>query len=399
MTKHLIIFLLFFSINALADTGKLTRSTGNFEFGYQEGNQLNISAHTELGYIDNYFYQESNKEATRYWLLGTSAFTQGMSDRHLAQLQFNLKKLSFDKFDEDNHTNLSVFSKYYYKFAVQQKLFVSASFEEQFEYRGTGLTQGYPFSVEKGDRKENGLLNIGYQYGDHLSVGKANIVVGRKFGKYVTRRHFSSSKDFESDFIHSELDYLLSGKTYLSARYEFADIDYQNQPTVSRQEHTLYTGVKWEVSELSHFALLLGAQKLEYVNDNQESVESFRWRANYTWSPLASLQLGFKSGRYNTEANEQLASYKVVDDYGFDANYTFNERLIFLLDLNYQEQAIVFQNSEREDEQVTISPIIQYQFNEWLKANFEVNYSKRASNFDQFDYDRRKIAVSIVITL
>lgn len=399
MAKHLIIFLFFLSANSLANSAKLSREAGNFDFDYQEGNQLNISALAELGYIDNYFYQGNNQESTQYSLLGTSVFIQGMNDRHLAQLQFNLEKFAVDRFDEDNHTDSSVFSKYYYKFASQQKLFVSASFEELFEYRGTGLTQGEPFSADKGDRKENSLFNLGYQYGDHLSVGKANIVVGRKFGKYLTRRAFSSSKDFESDFFHAELDYLLSGKTYLSARYEFSDIDYRNQQSVSRDEHTLYTGVKWEISELSHFSLLLGAQRLKYANFTQENVQSFRWRANYTWSPFANLRLGFNSGRYNTEASEQLASYKVVDDYGFSTHYIFNERLRFLLEINYQEQATVFQNSEREDELVSFSPVLAYQFKDWLEANFVVKYSERASNFDQFDFDRRQVAVNFVITL
>ena len=112
------------------------RNDSNFELRFVEGNQLAVKSILSAGYIDNFLYQSDEALSTAEYTLSSSGFAQIHNDDHLIQAYGEITRREFEKFKDDDHTELTLLGKYFYRLNQDNRLFVSTGFDRFYEYRG-----------------------------------------------------------------------------------------------------------------------------------------------------------------------------------------------------------------------------------------------------------------------
>ncbi len=385
--------LILFSSAVLGNS--LQQSTNNFEFSFVEGNLLNLNLGVEYGYIDNFLFQNSNESDTQYQKAAANIFLQTLTDKQLLQLSLDGESYFFDDFSDDNHSDLGVRGKYFYKLNDSHTLFSSVSYRKLFEYRGTGFTKGKPLSADKGDKYDDVLYNLGYRYGRFDSVSKVSVLVGGTDLEYKTRESDTRILDTSSKFAHLSIDYLLSGKTYISLATEFESVEYDNAYGQDRDQVAILAGIKWEASNLSQLTALLGYESLSFDESLLDDKDEFKWRISYDWSPVEYLKFSFKSGREDAQSTSTATNYVLKDTYTIAATYAYSLFTTLSLTAGYFEEKTNFIERTENEEYLSINGQYKYKFNHWLDVYAKAMFETRDSDVLVNEFDKSTIAVGI----
>ena len=382
-----------YSTYAIGNT--IERSENNFVFNFKEGNHFDTNIGAKYGYIDNFLNQHSNEKSTTFSKLSANTFMQAHNDHQLLQLDAKLDALSFSDFDEDDHSNIALKAKYFYKLSDMQTVFASALFTNSFEYRGTGASKGDALSLNSGDEFDDTLFNLGYNYGRYDSVSKVSLLFGVNEREYKTRKQQTRLLNNEAKFAHIGLDYLLSGKTYLSLLAEFEDIDYDHATDQNRKEVAILAGVKWEASQVSQLTLMLGYESLSFDQSVFDDDDIFKWRMSYDWTPFEYFSMLFKSGRSSEQSSELARNYRVVDDYTIASIYSLNSYMTVSLNVMYRSEDTTFTDITVVEDNLTFSPQLQYQVNDRVKMHVGFDFTSVKSDINVNEYDKNSFEVGI----
>ena len=383
------------SFSSHANANTIERSENNFVFNLKEGNHFDANIEAKYGYIDNFLNQSSNEKSTTFAKLSANAFMQTHNDHQLLQLDAKLDALTFNDFDEDDHSNVALKAKYFYKLSDMQTVFVSALLTNSYEYRGTGASKGNALSLNSGDEFDDTLINTGYNYGRYDSVSKVSLLVGIKEREYKTRKQQTQSLNNEAKFAHVGLDYLLSGKTYFSVLAEFEDIDYDYATDQNRKEIAILAGVKWEASQVSQLTLMLGYESLSFDQSVFDDDDIFKWRMSYDWTPLDYFSMQFKSGRSSEQSNELARNYRVVDDYTIASVYSMNSYIKVNLNVTYRSEETNFTDITVVEDNLTFGPQLQYQISDRVKMHVGYDFTSVKSDININEYDKNSFEVGI----
>ena len=372
----------------------IERSDSNFNMPFAEGNQFNADLAIDTEYVDNFLHNRVDEESTMSYALRSSVFSQAHNDEHLVQAMANLKAITFDNFSDDDHADISVFTKYFYKLQPDHRLFVSASFDQYYEYRGTGLTQGMANAVDKGDTKQNKLANIGYQFGRVDTVSRLNVFAGIQSSGYTTRESVTRLYEYDRRFVHLDIDYLLSGKTYLAFDANFSDLSYKDNELLEREDTNALFGIKWQATHSSELAILLGYQQVDFSHiDLSES--KFAWRASYQWQPSEHLNVALQTARRSENETEQGSDLKITDLYQASLDYQFAERWLLAVQMSFQENDVVSRDFERTDEELTAIAKLSYQFSPRLNIYSHYQLTEKDSDFLPYSYDKQAMSIGV----
>jgi len=391
-SKHIIFFsLLTFGIinNVAAQEG----------FNSQSGNQFQLSLASELGSVDNFLYSAENKESTSFIKFSPKLFLQTEHERQLFNFSMDSSHYKYQSFSSDDHSNLSLNTNYQYKFTDNKAWFVNASMKENYELRGTGLSLGAANQLNKGDEKQAFIFTTGFLYGSTDSVGKLKVELGLFDDAYKTRREKTRILDKQSQILKVSFDYLLSGKSYLTA-----DINYQHLASKfnSSQDKATYTGLvglKWQSSVITQVEALLGYQTIKFKDTTFSDDSAFKWRANIHWSPLDSTKVIFGSERDFQEANRLSDSYRVVDSYKINVVTNFTDYFQSSINLSYLNEDVIFLDSNQNELYAVADIAFKYQRNEWLSVYLQYIYHDLDSNQAELSYQRNGISLGFSVSI
>ncbi|REL30997.1 outer membrane beta-barrel protein [Thalassotalea euphylliae] len=377
---------------AFADSVKRTDS--NFSFPFVEGNQFDIELGLETVHIDNFLNQKQDKQSTTSYTLSALGFAQFHDDDYLLQSYANIDTKTFDDFEEDDHTDLALLGKYFYRLMPAHRLFISSSFDKRYEYRGTGLSRGIANTFSKGDSKENTLVNLGYQIGNLNSVSRFNAIIGSEQSEYSTRRAVTNIYDYQRLFTQLDLDYLITGKSYLAFDLGFNDFAYDNNSVSDRTEARALVGAKWTPNQASSLAILLGYQAVDFENLDRKE-QDFAWQGSYDWRPTERLRLSLITARQSEVENEQESEAKITDTYQASLIYLFNERWQFNTLVQFERKDTLLRDASRLDKELELSSSVSYQLNSSFTIVGRYQYIESNSDFSPFDYERQQFGVSL----
>ncbi|REL34096.1 outer membrane beta-barrel protein [Thalassotalea euphylliae] len=380
------------SFPAFAESVKRTDS--NFNFPFVEGNQLDIELGLETDHIDNFLNQKQDKQSTTAYALSAHGFAQFHDDDHLLQSYANIDTKFFDNFEEDDHTDVTLLGKYFYRLMPAHRLLISSSFDKRYEYRGTGLSRGIANTFSKGDTKENTLVNLGYQIGNLNSVSRFNAIIGSEQSEYSTRRAVTNIYDYQRLFTQLDLDYLITGKSYLAFDLGFNDFAYDNNRASDRTEARALVGAKWSPNQASSLAILLGYQAVDFESLDRKE-QDFAWQGSYDWRPTERFRLSLITARKSEVENEQESEAKITDTYQASLTYLFNERWQFNTLVQFERKDTLLRNASRLDKELQLSSSVSYQLNSSFTIVGRYQYIESNSDFSPFDYERQQLGVSL----
>jgi hypothetical protein len=360
-------------------------------------NNLDLDVSAEAGYIDNFLYQASNEQNTAFYKLSSKLALASKSQQSVFNLDAKLDSFLFDNFKDDEHTDFSVMPKYQFKFAQNQRFYVSAHWRNSYMYRGTGISLGNANSLTEGDERENVGALLGFEYGNIDSQGRLNVEMSYNEGEFNTRRVETSELDSEIFNLNSSFDYLLSGKTYMAFDVDYRVIDYPNDASRNRDSITGLVGVKWQTTVISELSLLVGYQNLKFEDTTLVNDDTFKWRFDYTWRPSDFTTVHAMSNRRFDENYRLINSYRLAELYQIDVEHAFTDAINISVAFALNNEQFIAPESKREEDYFSSTLALNYQRSKRL--SFHLNYQYRSLDTDYADRDYLYNSVSLALNV
>ncbi|WP_448213271.1 outer membrane beta-barrel protein [Colwellia sp. MEBiC06753] len=374
------------------------RSDSNFNFPFVEGDQFIGNVKLNGLMIDNFLFSEDTQQSTTGYQVEPSLFIQSFSDHQLLQIYADANYKTYAKFSDDQHTDITALGKYFIKTIDQQRAFFSASFNKNYEFRGTGLSQGIANTLAKGDTRETALFNLGYQIGRPESVSRLNALIGAEQVSYSTRKLITSAYEYDRIFAAIDFNYLLSGKTYLATDFVYGQFNYKANEAFNRLHGHGLIGVKWQPSVLSELKLLLGYQAVSFDENNYRQ-SSFSWLGQYLWQPSELFTLSLKSARSTDDTSELNTAVKITDNYGVDIKYQLTDTVNLGLNASYRDSLVVLAEGESKDKRTIFNAKVNYKITDTVLINGEYLYTDKEANLTTLNYNRQIFSVGLELII
>jgi hypothetical protein len=369
------------------------------DFSLESGNKLTTELSSEYGQISNFLNQSNNEKSTGYFKVEPSVFLQTQMSRHLMQLNGKVSHYKFTDFDEDDHSDLLLQPKYFFKLDSNKTLFAEIKWSETYEYRGTNLSLGDAESLNTGDEKKTVSTNFGYLYGQEGSLAKLKLSIGNKDFRYKTRRAQSYLLDRIDTSAKAEFDYLLSGKTYFAIDFNYTQSDFKNNSSLNKNRSAALIGVKWQSTAITQFQALAGYHELNFDDKSVAKDDGFKWRVALNWRPTNFMQVNINTQRDFETANRIADSYRVVDSTNLQISNQFTDFFKASTVLGYKKEEIVYPG-ETDNEDYFYSEVkLNYQRNEWLSLFVGFIFKELDASEDNLNYQAHSLSLGFSVII
>lgn len=365
----------------------------------ESGNELTLNVDTEIGTINNFLYSPESKESTSFVSFSPSINLKAQFERQLFKMDVQSEYKKYQDFSDDDHTNYRVAPEYQYKIAPNKTLYLSGLLNNRYEHRGTGLSLGDATSLKKGDELEIKDMQGGYIFGTEESVAKLNLSLGSSEKSNKTRREQTKTADFENQYLKVAFDYLMSGKTYLASDAGYEDVSYPYNPSLDKQKFSALLGMKWQKTEISQLAFLLGYQKIQFKNALFADNDAFKWRINFDWHPIHSTKVFFTTERNFEETTKLADSYRVVDTFNIRLSSDFSEQFNVQLTMGINDEEINYVASVENEKYIHVNFRLNYQRNSRLSFFLKYDFDDLNAKQHSYNYQRNSISVGINVNI
>ena len=361
--------------------------------------KLDFKLSADAGYIDNFLYQTRNEQSTAFYNLSSVLDLEVKNNQSAFNIDGTIDSFIFQDFDDDNHTDFTLKPTYQYKFAQNQRLYMSGLWQNQYAYRGTGLSLGEANALTEGDKKAIKGAGVGFEYGNDDSQGKLNVEVNYNESEFTTRRALTNQLDSEVTHIKSSFDYLLSGKTYLAFDVGYQMIEFPNATLSNRDSLTGLVGVKWQTTVISELSFLVGYQNLEFENNSAADDDAFKWRFDYTWRPSDFTTVHAVSNRKFDESNRLTNSYRLAENYQVDIAHAFTDSFNVFVAVSLNRDRFITPESQQDENYLSSKIVLNYQRSE--RVNYHLRYQHKAldANYADIDYQYNSLTLGMTIHL
>jgi len=369
------------------------------DFTLESGNKLTTKLSSEYGQISNFLNQSDNKQSTGYFKVEPSVFLQSQMSRHLVQLNGKVSHYKFTDFKEDDHSDLLLEPKYFFKLDNNKTLFAEIKWSEAYEYRGTNLSLGDAESLMTGDDKKTVSTNLGYLYGQEGSIAKLKLSVGQQDFRYKTRREHSQLLDRKDTSAKGEFDYLLSGKTYFAIDLDYTQSDFKHHSSINQSKYAALIGVKWQSTAITKFQALAGYHELSFDDKSLAKDSGFKWRVAVNWRPTKFMQVNINTLRAFETANRIVDSYRVVDSTNLEISNQFTDYFQVSTAIGYKTEEIVY-TGKTDDEDYFYSEVkLKYQRNEWLTLFAGFIFKELDASEDELTHQTHSLSLGFSVII
>jgi hypothetical protein len=397
----MVIFRLLFMSLICFCTILLTSFTLNAQtdFVLESGNIFTAKLSSEYGQISNFLHQNKDEKSTRYIKVEPSVFIQTQFSRHLIQLEANISHYKFNEFAEDDHSNLSFKPKYLFKLDHNKTLFADFKLQEEYEYRGTGLSLGNATWLTTGDDKKRVVANIGYLYGQVDSVAKFKLSIGQEDFRYKTRRIQNQALDRVDHKANVSVDYLLSGKTYFAVDLAYIQSNFQHDKPLNKDKYALLVGMKWQSTAITQLQALVGYQSLSFEDQRLTGDHSFKWRFDMNWQPTLFSNININTQRDYETANQITERYRVVDSTNLNVTHQLTDYFQTSIAIGYKQEELVFLDQINNEDYFYSALKFNYQRNDWLTLFARFTFTDLEASDDNLNNQRNSLSLGFSVTI
>jgi hypothetical protein len=369
------------------------------DFTIESGNKLTSKLLSEYGKISNFLSQSVNEQSTSYLKIEPSVFIQTQLSRHLLQLDANIIHYKFTDFEGDDHSNLKLNPKYFFKLDSNKVLFAEIKYHEEYEYRGTGLSLGEAQSLTTGDEKKTVSTNIGYLYGQVDSVAKLKFLLSKENFRYKTRRSQSQLLDREDVATTVNFDYLLSGKTYFAVNLTYKRSDFQYNEQLNKDEYAALVGVKWQSTAITQLQALVGYQELSFADKTLQNDNILKWRIDMDWQPTTFINMKLNTQRDFATANRLVDSYRVIDSINLKISNQFTDYFQVSTAIGYRQEKIVYTVQTDKEDYLYSEMKLNYQRNEWLTIFASFTFRELDASESELNYQGNSLSLGFSVII
>lgn len=389
-------FNLFILVGACLSMG-YAHSQDKFET--QSGNAFKLSAASEYGVVDNFFYSQNDEEETSVFSVSTRLAAQIQFERQLFTLNSTSRHTLYNEYSVDNHSVYELKPSYQFKIGGNKSLFIDGYYDSIFENRGTGLSLGKAQSITTGDEKEIKGYSAGYIYGSRDSVARLLLSFGSNSAEYLTRRQYSQRFDKKSDDVKLSFDYLLSGQSYIATDFQYERLKFTKQAIQDKDKYSALVGLKWQSTNITQLSLLFGYQKIKFIESSFEDDEAFKWRANVVWHPIVSTKISLQSERNFDTANRISNSYRVVDKHDIKVTSKFTNYFQVSAGVGMKFEDTITESGVINEDYLSTNLQVTYQRSNWLSLYIKYVFNDLDASDSTLSFQRNSISMGINVSI
>ncbi len=199
--------------------------------------------------------------------------------------------------------------------------------------------------------------------------------------------------------------YQMLPKLSAFVRYEFTDVAYDEDIQADSNEHNVFTGLDWDVTDKTRGRVQVGYGQKDFngSGNNSRGDFIFEGRVDHHFTPKTSVNL--RASRRTNETDIQ-GTRDILSDriqVGYSQRITprirANARAFYYRD-DYSGAIIIGATvDERRDDYFGGEIDLGYALRSWLNLSAGYGYEERDSNFDVFDYGTNTFYLSFTLAL
>jgi polysaccharide biosynthesis protein VpsM len=205
----------------------------------------------------------------------------------------------------------------------------------------------------------------------------------------ATRNDFRNRSD---NAIAGYVYYKIMPKTDMFVQYEFVDVDYRENVVSDSQEHNVYGGVRWKLTNKSVGQIKAGYGKKAFdwasVGDSNNFIYEAQIDHHFTPKTSAFLRFLRKTSETNVASTDYMISNGIQVGYLQRMTAKLKASMTFgYWNDDYRGEFTYEGVTDRRDDKIFIADIgLRYQFREELGLDLGYSYANRDSNFSDFSY-------------
>ncbi|MBO6658325.1 MAG: outer membrane beta-barrel protein [Pseudomonadales bacterium] len=281
------------------------------------------------------------------------------------------------------------------------KLKVDAATAKLHDNRGEGASEGVGgITRTEPDEYDQDTFSVG------LDLGKEGARFGAYFGvdtlakEYTNNRNATRFRDRDDRGFVARLFTRISGKTRGFIGYRNTDIEYSSLTasgvTLDSDESSVLAGVEWEATGKTTGSLEVGRLTKDFDEPGSEEQDLTVWNLGVQWAPREYSIVSFNTVRDAAETNG-IGAYIEQTNHTVNWVHGWSERISSTIAATIGDDE--YPGSTREDDRADYTIGVDYDWQRWASIGFRMQYSDRDSNVDLFDFDRRRIFVTLDLSL
>lgn len=380
------------SIKGLSLLALLSMATAAGAQSLDEGTRVNLSLETGLSYTDNFYYTPETMDQDE----GAGVLVKPALSLSRAQPRFSFALGTegevgfFDTVSEDRYQDYAFFLNADWKPAMRHRFGYTSRLEYDHDAFGTERSEGTLRENRELDEWRRIRNEVQYQHGLPADTFNLELTVAASGKDYTTNQSTTRFLDHQIIAGETSLIYNYSPKTrvFLNviAAHNSQDEVAPGAIDRSANEYRYLLGTRWAGSGKTSGDIRLGYVERKRADSRREDFSGLDWRAQVTWSPLATRSFGFSGGRSGQES--YLNNVDFLNNHFYSLQWTedWTERARTKLTVGYVDSEFV--GTARQDELVRASLEGEYRLAQRLTLLGQVGQASRDSNTSIFDYDR-----------
>ncbi|MBO6566840.1 MAG: outer membrane beta-barrel protein [Pseudomonadales bacterium] len=267
--------------------------------------------------------------------------------------------------------------------------------------RGEGASEGVG-SITRTEPDEYEQDTVGLL----IDMGKADGRLGASFSartldvEYTNNEIFTQFRDRDEREAEARLFYRVSGKTRAFAGYRNTDIEYAlltiSGTTLDSDETTAFIGAEWDITGATTGTIEVGRLEKDFDQTGADEEDLTVWNVGVSWGLREYSIFTLNTSRDAAETNG-IGAFIEQTNHSLTWNHEWSDRFRMTVSALIGDDE--YPGTTREDDREDYTISADYDVQRWLNLGFGLNFTERDSNFNLFDYDRRKVYITMDLSL
>jgi hypothetical protein len=367
----------------------------------KDGAQITPTLTTGISSNDNFFSTPNDEESRLIWTISPNVDALIEDGVNYYNLNVSTRTKLHNKDSADNFTQVNFKLSTHNEFSSKHRLDTSATLDNLYEPRGSGLTEGLGAVVDELVEYDAHNINARYEYGAQSSKAQVAFVGGFFNKKYQNFRAISQFRNFDKTLI-GVIGYYntqSASRVFVELMRESYRYDVLQPGGISRDstDIKILTGMEWEATAVTSGTVKFGYQKKAFESQLRDDFNGLSWEAAVNWQPLSYSTLQLSTSR---AAKDPLVEGDYIKEsrYGVNWSHDWSDYLGSLVSASFTNEKYTG-SIGRKDETKNLRLGLNYVASNFGLVSTYVDLIDKNSTQDTIEFDRVVVGINFTFAL
>ena len=283
----------------------------------------------------------------------------------------------------------------------------------QYNLKGGLIFEVLDMYLDGHDERGEGAFGDLDTWKSNLLGGRVTYDLGSRFRVRGEYGHFTVSYDDADNSYLDRIDdkysaylyYKLSGKSSIFAEYDLVDISYDQSTDLDSEEHTIWGGFRWRLSEKTIGEIKAGHLTKKYSLDSMDEQGDFVVKGWLDYELTGKSKIRLTAARTVEEPDANSSQATVFNQAKTAFIHDLTAKIQTTVEVGYGKTTYEGEYyyggvaGEREDEKYSGRLLIDYRIQDWLGVKASYIYMDRQSSFSDLSYTDNRFLLGLSLAL